>query len=323
MCYSAIIQQSLLTLSRRFQAAIDWPAFENVLTQRAQGEKLDITRGLDEYLLGLADSDAQRSQQLITQYRARVEGEWQQELFKQRKRLADRERELAAKETKTARKDAQIAKRKVEQLSGKLKKLRMMQVDGVDNRIFPRWYAPLIVNDGGGRVIRPMRYQCRLAGKPSFYDKKFPGTYNARRDSLDDYWSPIFGKHHGILIVDSFFENVPRHLYERRELGSGETEENMVLHFNPNTGAPMIIACLWSHWAQPGEASLESFAAITDEPPPEILITGHTRCIISVKEENVRDWLSPEGLSKQRLDEILSDKVTPIYKHVIEQREAA
>ncbi len=323
MCYSAIIQQSLLTLARRFDATIDWSAYENVLAQRAQGQKLDITRGLDEYILGLADSGAQRSQQLITQYRARVESEWQQELFKQRKRLVDRERELALKETKTGRKDAQIARRKVEQLSDKLKRLRMPQIDEEDNRIFPRWYAPVIVNDGGRRVLRPMRYQCRLAGKPAFYDKKFPGTYNARRDSLDNYWSPVFGKHHGILVVDSFFENVPRHLYERRELAAGEAEENRVLHFNPDTGTPMIIACLWSHWEQAGEASLDSFAAITDEPPQEILITGHTRCIISIKEANVRDWLSPEGLSKQRLEEILSDKVTPLYRHVVEEREAA
>jgi hypothetical protein len=30
-------------------------------------------------------------------------------------------------------------------------------------------------------LLRPMRYACRPAGKPAFYDKKFPGLYNARR----------------------------------------------------------------------------------------------------------------------------------------------
>lgn len=110
MCYSAIVQQSLNSLARRFQATIGWLEFEKVLAQRAQGEKLDIARGLDQYILGLTDSGAQGSQQLIGQYRARVEAEWQQELFKQRKRLVDRERELAVKETKTGRKDAEIAR---------------------------------------------------------------------------------------------------------------------------------------------------------------------------------------------------------------------
>jgi hypothetical protein len=28
-------------------------------------------------------------------------------------------------------------------------------------------------------VVKPMRYQCRLAGKPAFYDVKFPGAYNS------------------------------------------------------------------------------------------------------------------------------------------------
>lgn len=48
-----------------------------------------------------------------------------------------------------------------------------------DTSIFPGIYAPVVVWEDGKRVIKPMRYQCRLAGKPAFYDVKFPGTYNA------------------------------------------------------------------------------------------------------------------------------------------------
>lgn len=39
----------------------------------------------------------------------------------------------------------------------------------------------------GHRVLRPMRYQCRPAGKPAAWDRKYPGTYNARRDNLQGY----------------------------------------------------------------------------------------------------------------------------------------
>ena len=39
------------------------------------------------------------------------------------------------------------------------------------------------------------------------------------------------------------------------------------------------MACLWSHWSQKDEPELDLFAAITDEPPPEIAETGHQRCI--------------------------------------------
>ena len=56
--------------------------------------------------------------------------------------------------------------------------------------------------------IRPMRYTCRLAGKPALYDRKFPGTYNARRDNLEGFWSQLYGTH-CIAWVGSFFENVP------------------------------------------------------------------------------------------------------------------
>lgn len=36
-------------------------------------------------------------------------------------------------------------------------------------RIFPGWYALVMVMEGGRRVIKPMR-QCRLAGKPAAYN---------------------------------------------------------------------------------------------------------------------------------------------------------
>jgi putative SOS response-associated peptidase YedK len=78
----------------------------------------------------------------------------------------------------------------------------------------------------------------------------------------------------------------------------------------------MIVACLWSHWSGKGERDLDSFAAVTDEPP-EIAETGHQRCIISLKEDNVREWLSPSQITKPRLEEILSDRVQPYYEHRI------
>jgi hypothetical protein len=44
--------------------------------------------------------------------------------------------------------------------------------------------CPVVVMEDGRRVIKPMRYQCRPAGKPAIHDAKYPGTYNARRDNL-------------------------------------------------------------------------------------------------------------------------------------------
>jgi hypothetical protein len=53
----------------------------------------------------------------------------------------------------------------------------------------------------GRRIVVPMRYQCRLAGKPAFYDTKFPGTYNARRDNLEGFWRDLFGAKHCVMIA--------------------------------------------------------------------------------------------------------------------------
>jgi putative SOS response-associated peptidase YedK len=83
----------------------------------------------------------------------------------------------------------------------------------------------------------------------------------------------------------------------------------------PNPPEPMIVACLWSHWSGKEEPALDSFAAITDEPPPEIAETGHERCIVSLQSNNLDEWLTPGSVSKNRLEEILSDRSPVYYEH--------
>jgi len=43
----------------------------------------------------------------------------------------------------------------------KLADIRRATLVDEDARIFPGWYAPVMVMEGGRRVIKPMRYQCR------------------------------------------------------------------------------------------------------------------------------------------------------------------
>ena len=75
------------------------------------------------------------------------------------------------------------------------------------------------------------------------------------------------------MLATTFFENVSKHKVEGRELAEGEKEENVVLEFKPRGLDTIYVACLWSHW-QEGDEELDSFAAITDEPPPEVAATG-------------------------------------------------
>jgi len=87
----------------------------------------------------------------------------------------------------------------------------------------------------------------------------------------------------------------------------------VILEFRPRPTQDMLAACPWSHW-QEGEQSLLSFAAITDEPPPEVAAAGHDRCIIPIKSENLDAWLSPTANLAESYA-ILDDRWRPYYEH--------
>ncbi len=317
MCYSARVKQHLRNLERRYGAEIDWQLFESLFTTRMQDSSIKITRALEANFDQPTADVERRIKDQIDAFRGREAKKWEADVFKQKKRLADAERSLKTKETKKAREDIRIATDKIERQLERLSNLHRTKASETDTQIFPMVYAPVILEEGGKRWIRPMRYTCRLAGKPANYDVRYPGTYNARRDNLKGFWSDVYRQQHAIMIVSSFFENVANHLYEKRELAPGEKEKNIVLHFNPNPPQDMVIACLWSRWTGKDAPDLDSFAAVTDDPPPEIAATGHNRVIISIKEQNIDDWLRPAAVNETRLEEILTDRERPHYEHRI------
>ncbi|MCL6487203.1 MAG: SOS response-associated peptidase family protein, partial [Janthinobacterium lividum] len=229
-----------------------------------------------------------------------------QELAKQTERLEKAQQALAVKVTKKATEDVRIATNKITSIKGKLEELKSTELTPRDSRIFPGWYAPVMVMENGRRVVKPMRYQCRPAGKPAFYDEQYPGTYNARRDNLRGFWKGQYGHTHGLVLVDAFYENV-----------TGPDGKNVVLEFRPDPPQTLLVACVWSHWraTKPGEKDLLSFAIITDDPPPEIAEAGHDRCPIPIKPENIDAWLNPEARGLDAVDAILEDKLLPFYTH--------
>lgn len=76
----------------------------------------------------------------------------------------------------------------------------------------------------------------------------------------------------------------------------------------------MLIACLWSRWSA-GDHELLSFAAITDDPEPEVAAAGHDRTIINIKPEHVDAWLNPKAGELEVLYAIFDDKQHPYYEH--------
>jgi putative SOS response-associated peptidase YedK len=315
MCYSAQIKADYHEYVRQFGARVGIQEFVRLYWDRDQGGKVKIPKAMDTSFARPTGEDERQILEMVGAFNADQTTKLEQELFKQKKRLADAERTLQTKTTKAATESKRIATDKIDWAIGKLNDLRRTELIGEDSRIFPGWYAPVMVLEDGQRVVKPMRYQCRPAGKPAINDIKFPGTYNARRDSLGDYWRGLFGYSHGVVIADAFYENVSRHAMEGRDLAPGERDENVILEFRPNTHKPMLVACLWSHWQGPGEPDLLSFAAITDEPPPEVRAAGHDRCIIPIKAENVDAWLNPDPRNLAALYAILDDRERPHYEH--------
>ena len=315
MCYSAQIWADYRRYVRDFGVELDIREFYELFWRRKTVPNVKSPKAM-EAAFSNPTSDLERQiKALVDEFSEEQEVKLQQELFKQRKRLADAERILLTKTTKKAEEDQRISTSKIEWAMEKLSDLHRTELVDEDSRIFPQHYAPVMVVENGRRVIKPMRYQCRPAGKPAFHDVKFPGTYNARRDNLEGFWKGLFGYSHGVVVLNAFYENVNRHRAEGRELGPGEEVENLVLEFKPRPTQDMLVACLWSRWTGPGEPDLLSFAAITDEPPLEVSAAGHDRCIIPIRSENIDAWLSPDRKNLAAQYAILDDRERPYYEH--------
>jgi putative SOS response-associated peptidase YedK len=318
MCYSAQVIQAARKLHRQLGLRLDYAEAEKLFFRRLDDPTLNISRGFEANFDEPSTDQERRIKGAIDEHRSRLTTKLERDLFSQRTRLVNAERSLKEKETKKLREDVRIATGKVDNLMTKLARLRSTDTQLEDNQIFPMVYAGVVIKQDGNNVLTPMRYYCRPAGKPAFYDKKFPGLYNARRDNLEKFWGDQFGRHHAIMVVESFYENVKLHASERRELRAGEPEQNIVLQFTPKPPQTMLIASLWSHWTDPKEPDLRGFAAITDEPPTDVAAAGHDRCIINLRPEHVDAWLTPEGRTPQELQNILSDHAVSTYQHAVQ-----
>ena len=306
MCYSAQIQAAYLLYLKRTGAEMDIDQFVEIFGARVSDSSIRIPRSVERWFDEPRNDGERKIKAYIDEYRAAETTKLERELFAQKKRLADADRTLASKPTKAAAESKRIATDKIAKALERLERLRATQPNVAEARIFPMHFAPIVMQDGARRVMRLARYHCRKPDEPVFVDRKFPGLYNARRDSLGKYWRELFGTHHAVMLTETFFENVQR------------DGKNVVLHFIPKPADTMLIACLYSHWRDPRTgASLLSFAAITDEPPAEVAAAGHDRMVINLKPEHLATWLTPQGRSVDELQRILGDRQAPYYEHEV------
>lgn len=307
MCYSAQIRADYTKLVREYGAMMSLDEFAQLYAHDAGKQRPKTPKAMDDGFAGARTAQGQDIVAKIQQWHAEEMQTLDQEIRLQSARLSAAEDALATRPTQKARNEARIAGNRVERAQARLDDLRRSGLLPRDSRIFPGVYAPVIVSEHGQRVIKPMRYQCRLPDKPARNDTLYPGTYNARRDSLESYWKSAFGHRHGVVVVQSFYEHVPRHALEQRALAPGEKPGNVILEFRPQPPRDLLIACLWSEWEGP-EGRLLSFAAITDEPPRDVAAAGHDRCIVPIRPEYLDAWLNPDPQDLAALYRILDDR---------------
>jgi putative SOS response-associated peptidase YedK len=305
MCYSAMLAASYQQYLRDTSAEIDYEQFEKVFRMRVSDPGMRIMRGVERWFDQPQSPAAQRIHALISAFNQAQVTELTQGLFAQRQRLAEAKRQMAVKPTKKAAEAQRIAASKIDKA---LLTLPLHQGTGpglLDGRIFALRYAPVVVHENGRNLIRLARYHLRRPGDAPRVDQERKGLYNARRDSLPDYWRGQYGHTHAIAVMDSFFEHVSR---------SGRSVE---LHFRPNTGVSMLVACLYADWRGADGEHLPSFAVITDNPPPEVAAAGHDRCPINLTPEAAQTWLTPSGRSHQALQAVLDERQRPYYENAV------
>lgn len=303
MCYSAMVYAEIKSMERKLGIKIDADWYV---------EEFWIKKGKDPYkrpkapraleLEALAHAPPEIAGAVREADLAEID-RLTQEVFAQRKRVADGQRALQAKETKKAREDVRIGTNKVESAMRRLEELKKPASDSGLGRIYPGYYCPVLTMEDGRYVVRPMRYQCRLPGWTEAVERQYPGTYNARRDKLESSWGKVFGHTHGVVLASAFYEHVD------------QDGQDVVLEFKPSDDRDMIAACLWTRTMERDGTPLYSFAAVTDDPPEEVAAAGHDRCIIPIKREYLDAWLTPERADLAGLYAILDDRERPYYEH--------
>lgn len=305
MCYSAKLKQEFRSLQRRYRGRLEWDDFLELVRQRERGYEFDFDLKIPEELIaGLIDLGGTAAKEIeLLQRRHKVtEGRRLEEaLTDAQMELRLAQDKLAAKATKTAQSAVDTKGRKV--LRAQKAVEMALAPPGSDYRIYPFYFAPILLEHGGQRLIVPARY--RILPRTGV---EVPGQYNvfnARRDSLQSArnWKPLFSKKHALFPFQRFFEWVAR--------DGGKVE----ISFNPDGHDGMHAAALYEEYNHPELGIIRSFAMVTDQPPPEVAAAGHDRCPVFLQESLIGEWLSPAGKPLDQLDALLDHKEPTYYSH--------
>lgn len=86
-----------------------------------------------------------------------------------------------------------------------------------------------------------------------------------------------------------------------------------MIQFAPGDGQLMQFACLLAHWTGRDKPDLLSFALVTDEPPPEVVMAGRDRCSIPLQPAAIDTWLAAPARGDYQA--LLDERERPYYAH--------
>lgn len=244
---------------KRLNIKIDYESFTRFFSNRLHNHLLKIPMAVEHLM-----ADSPTCAELIAQYHTEQKAAEMIELEKNKKRLDELLEKITYKSNKTNLLAKERTERKIYKLELKIKKHDRQNLQDYDYRIYPLFYAPLVVCENDQAVLKPMRFQCLPQSKSQEYDKK-SGLYKAKKESLTQQyfervrkksgnasvWEPLFGYRHGILILNGFYEFAK----------SGQS-----VGFGPKESDSMLVPCLYDSWTSAdGQKQLDSFAVITKE----------------------------------------------------------
>jgi putative SOS response-associated peptidase YedK len=314
MCYAAEVWADYKKYARHWGAEICLQDFFDLYWQPSQpgqhGRKPrpKTPKALDA-AFAFGDADEEHAiAALVEEYDQHEIAQLEHDLFKQRRRLHEAERALQGQTGAAALQARRTASDKIAATLHRLTELKRSELQATDSRIFPGCHAPVLLMENGRKIVKPMRFQCRREGTPSFYDRLYPDSYAARRDELEHAWSGQFGHRHALLAVSSFSDMARGPAPDERAAAENPSDQQRLLQFRPEPAQDLWLACLWSPWSGKGEADVQSFAVVTDAAPMEIAAAGADRCAVPIKPEHVDAWLQPDPNDLAALYAILDDR---------------
>jgi hypothetical protein len=150
MCYSAQIERDWRKYLRVMgtEGTLNEDFIKKYWWRQNEFPSMKIPKAVDAWFANPQNGDEQKIAAFVEAFNDQEVAKLERLLFQQKKRRADAERSLQTKQTKKAIADQRNSSDKSEGALGKLGDIRRQEFKSRDARIFPGWFAPVIVSAG-------------------------------------------------------------------------------------------------------------------------------------------------------------------------------